>query len=84
MKDKCSLRCASRPRQVISLCEKKRDPPLQYVVADTPGQIEIFTWSASGAAQARQPAFDAPPSVCFQLACHASSCHSHVQCMLYA
>eukprot|EP00887_Chlorella_sp_A99_P002905 scaffold6.g2905.t1 len=34
---------------VVSLCEKARDPPLRYVVADTPGQIEIFTWSASGA-----------------------------------
>ena len=35
--------------QVISLCEKPRDPPLKYVIVDTPGQIEIFTWSASGA-----------------------------------
>jgi hypothetical protein len=36
------------PPQVIALCEKPRDPPLKYIVADTPGQIEIFTWSASG------------------------------------
>lgn len=35
--------------QVVALAERPRDPPLQYVVADTPGQIEIFTWSASGA-----------------------------------
>jgi hypothetical protein len=34
--------------QVIQLLEKPRDPPLQYVFVDTPGQIEIFTWSASG------------------------------------
>ena len=34
--------------QVIGLCEKKREPQPKYVVADTPGQIEIFTWSASG------------------------------------
>ena len=40
---------ATRFDQVISLCEKKRDTPLEYIVADTPGQIEIFTWSASGA-----------------------------------
>ena len=33
----------------MSLCEKPRDPALRYIVADTPGQIEIFTWSASGA-----------------------------------
>jgi hypothetical protein len=35
--------------QVISLCEKPRDPPLRHIIVDTPGQIEIFTWSASGA-----------------------------------
>lgn len=40
---------ATRFDQVVSLCEKSRDPPLKYIVADTPGQIEIFTWSASGA-----------------------------------
>ena len=34
---------------MIALCEKERDPPLQQIVVDTPGQIEIFTWSASGA-----------------------------------
>ncbi|KAJ9534177.1 hypothetical protein QJQ45_002172 [Haematococcus lacustris] len=33
---------------VIGLCEKARDPPLSTIVLDTPGQIEIFTWSASG------------------------------------
>ena len=32
----------------MKLCEKERRPPLQYIMADTPGQIEIFTWSASG------------------------------------
>ena len=42
--------CAEpRGAQVIALCEKERDPPLQQIVVDTPGQIEIFTWSASGA-----------------------------------
>ena len=40
---------ATRFDQVISLCERPRSPPLQYIIADTPGQIEIFTWSASGA-----------------------------------
>ncbi|KAI8465789.1 MAG: GPN-loop GTPase [Monoraphidium minutum] len=43
----CNL-FATRFDQVIALCEKPRDPPLRYIVADTPGQIEIFTWSASG------------------------------------
>lgn len=40
---------ATKFDQVMTLCERKRDPPLKYIVADTPGQIEIFTWSASGA-----------------------------------
>jgi hypothetical protein len=40
---------ATRFDQVVALAERPRDPPLRYVVADTPGQIEIFTWSASGA-----------------------------------
>jgi len=34
---------------VVALCERPRDPPPRFIVADTPGQIEIFTWSASGA-----------------------------------
>jgi len=34
---------------VLALCEKPRDPPLKHIIVDTPGQIEIFTWSASGA-----------------------------------
>ena len=35
--------------QVVQLCEKKRTPQPKYILVDTPGQIEIFTWSASGA-----------------------------------
>ncbi|KAJ7708811.1 XPA-binding protein 1 [Mycena rosella] len=34
--------------QVLSLVEKRADS-VDYVILDTPGQIEIFTWSASGA-----------------------------------
>lgn len=44
----CNL-FATKFDQVMKLCEKERDPPLQYVLVDTPGQIEIFSWSASGA-----------------------------------
>lgn len=32
----------------MGLLEKPRDPPLKHIILDTPGQIEIFTWSASG------------------------------------
>ncbi|TDL23381.1 hypothetical protein BD410DRAFT_787189 [Rickenella mellea] len=34
--------------QVLNLVEKRSDS-LNHVILDTPGQIEIFTWSASGA-----------------------------------
>ncbi|KAF9466773.1 XPA-binding protein 1 [Collybia nuda] len=34
--------------QVLGLVEKRADT-VDYVILDTPGQIEIFTWSASGA-----------------------------------
>ena len=47
---------ATRFEQVLTLIEARRaehaarEPcdPLRYVLLDTPGQIEIFTWSASG------------------------------------
>jgi hypothetical protein len=39
---------ATRFDQVVSLCEK-RSSELDNIFVDTPGQIEIFTWSASGA-----------------------------------
>jgi Conserved hypothetical ATP binding protein len=39
---------ATRAPQVVQLIERERQPPLRYVFADTPGQIEIFSWSASG------------------------------------
>ena len=38
---------ATRFDQVISLCERRRSE-IDFIVIDTPGQIEIFTWSASG------------------------------------
>ena len=45
---------ATRFEQVLQLIDKRTTKqaatttPLQLVLADTPGQIEIFTWSASG------------------------------------
>lgn len=37
---------ATKFHQVIQILEQKED--LDYVFVDTPGQIEVFTWSASG------------------------------------
>ncbi|XP_022844595.1 GPN-loop GTPase 1-like [Olea europaea var. sylvestris] len=39
---------SSKFDEVITVIEKRADQ-LDYVLVDTPGQIEIFTWSASGA-----------------------------------
>uniref|UniRef100_A0A803L228 GPN-loop GTPase n=1 Tax=Chenopodium quinoa TaxID=63459 RepID=A0A803L228_CHEQI len=39
---------ATKFDEVISVVERRADQ-LDYVLVDTPGQIEIFTWSASGA-----------------------------------
>ena len=38
---------AAKVNQCVELIEKKR-ASLDYVFVDTPGQIEVFTWSASG------------------------------------
>ncbi|OVA05653.1 Uncharacterized protein family [Macleaya cordata] len=38
---------ATKFDEVVSVIEKRADQ-LDYVLVDTPGQIEIFTWSASG------------------------------------
>ncbi|CCW61824.1 unnamed protein product [Phytomonas sp. EM1] len=37
---------ATKFNQVVSLLEKKE--ALEWIIVDTPGQIEVFTWSASG------------------------------------
>ncbi|GJJ14835.1 hypothetical protein Clacol_009103 [Clathrus columnatus] len=39
---------ATKFDQVLNLMEKRSDT-VDYMILDTPGQIEIFTWSASGA-----------------------------------
>jgi GTPase SAR1 family protein len=41
---------ATRFDQVLNILEKKGDelPNLEYIIIDTPGQIESFTWSSSG------------------------------------
>lgn len=38
---------ATKFDQVLNLCEKRAES-VEYIVVDTPGQIEVFTWSASG------------------------------------
>ena len=38
---------ATKFDQVLNLIEK-RSEDCEHVIIDTPGQIEVFTWSASG------------------------------------
>ena len=38
---------ATKFDQVLGLIEK-RSPEIDNIIIDTPGQIEVFTWSASG------------------------------------
>lgn len=42
----CNL-FATRFDQVVSLCERRQDE-IDHLLVDTPGQMEIFTWSAAG------------------------------------
>jgi len=53
--------------QVICLCENQRDPIPRYIFVDTPGQIEIFTWSASGSLITESLASTFPTVVAFVL-----------------
>ncbi|KXS17680.1 hypothetical protein M427DRAFT_96650 [Gonapodya prolifera JEL478] len=50
--------------QVLGLVEK-RAPNLKYIILDTPGQIEIFTWSASGQIVAEALAASYPTVVAY-------------------
>ncbi|CAG9464013.1 unnamed protein product [Pedinophyceae sp. YPF-701] len=56
---------ATRFDQVLALCEKERDPQPKYIFVDTPGQIEVFTWSASGAIITEALASSLPTMVLF-------------------
>mmetsp|Transcript_28358 Transcript_28358/g.71075 ORF Transcript_28358/g.71075 Transcript_28358/m.71075 type:complete len:363 (-) Transcript_28358:124-1212(-) len=55
---------ATRFDQVVNLCEK-RAKDVDYIMVDTPGQIEIFTWSASGAIVTESFASTFPTCVLF-------------------
>ncbi len=50
--------------QVVNLVER-REGELDYVLVDTPGQIEIFTWSASGSIITEAFASTFPTVVCY-------------------
>jgi hypothetical protein len=45
---KISIHSLLKNVKVLSLLEKRQNT-VPYIILDTPGQIEVFTWSASGA-----------------------------------
>lgn len=55
---------ATKFDQVLGLLDK-RAPELDYVLIDTPGQIEVFNWSASGQIITDALAVSYPTVVCY-------------------
>merc|ERR1719219_792501 len=71
--------------QVINILKNKTRQEYEYIVIDTPGQIEVFTWSASGAIITEAFAQMMPTVICYGL--DSSRCTSpttFMSNMLYA
>jgi len=66
--------------------EDDDDTPMDYILVDTPGQIEAFTWSASGSIISESLASAFPTVLCFVVdtARCASSPNTFMSNMLYA
>lgn len=74
---------ATKFHQVVSLLESKDD--LEWIIVDTPGQIEVFTWSASGQLISNVLSAAFPTIVLFAAdVTRCSSPHTFVSSMLYA
>lgn len=71
--------------QVLNILEE-RSPNLDYIVVDTPGQIEAFTWSASGAIFSESLASSFPTILvfCVDTVRCAASPNTFMSNMLYA
>jgi len=74
---------ATKFNQVVSLLEQKEG--LEWIIVDTPGQIEVFTWSASGQLIAESLAAVFPTIVLFVAdTTRCANAQSFVSTMLYA
>jgi GTPase SAR1 family protein len=71
--------------QVMGILEKRADT-MDYILVDTPGQIEAFTWSASGSIMSEALASSFPTVLAFVVdtARCASSPNTFMSNMLYA
>uniref|UniRef100_A0A914WYQ5 GPN-loop GTPase n=1 Tax=Plectus sambesii TaxID=2011161 RepID=A0A914WYQ5_9BILA len=63
---------ATRFDQAMGLIEKRKDS-CRFVILDTPGQIEVFTWSASGAIITETLASTYPTVVVYVMDCARST-----------
>ncbi len=73
-------------QETTSSTEQTPNPPMDYIIIDTPGQIEAFTWSASGSIMSESLASAFPTVLCFvvdTVRC-ASSPNTFMSNMLYA
>jgi GTPase SAR1 family protein len=72
--------------QVLTLLEKRAaDDTMSHILIDTPGQIEIFTWSASGAIITDALASSFPTVLTYIIdAPRSKSCSTFISSMLYA
>lgn len=84
---------ATKVDQIISLLEKRAAPnpsnpsvkPIEHILVDTPGQIEVFVWSASGSIFLETMASSFPTVIAYVIDTpRTSSTSTFMSNMLYA
>ncbi|PYI12480.1 hypothetical protein BO78DRAFT_356564 [Aspergillus sclerotiicarbonarius CBS 121057] len=84
---------ATKVDQIISLLEKRTAPnpstpsakPIEHILVDTPGQIEVFVWSASGSILLETLASSFPTVIAYVIDTpRTSSTSTFMSNMLYA
>jgi GTPase SAR1 family protein len=84
---------ATKVDQIIALLEKRTTPdpskptvkPIEHILVDTPGQIEVFVWSASGSILLETLASSFPTVIAYIIDTpRASSTSTFMSNMLYA
>lgn len=85
---------ATKVDQIIALLEKRASPdraknpgarPIQHILVDTPGQIEVFVWSASGSILLETLASSFPTVIAYIIDTpRTSSTSTFMSNMLYA
>ena len=84
---------ATKVDQIIALLEKRASPnpnnpsakPIEHILVDTPGQIEVFVWSASGAILLETMASSFPTVIAYVIDTpRTSSTSTFMSNMLYA